>query len=66
MIAGYSFGGPVYIPRKWNTDRHRLFFFVSQEFTQIAQPTVTLSDQRADGGGTGGRLLEYAQFGRAR
>ncbi len=42
MIAGYSLGGPIYIPRKWNTDRHRLFFFVSQEFTQIAQPTVTL------------------------
>ena len=42
MIAGYSIGGPVYIPRKWNTGRHRLFVFLSQEFTQIAQPTVTL------------------------
>src|SRR5215470_3801143 len=42
MIAGYSLGGPIYIPRKWNTDKHRLFFFISQEFTQIAQPTVTL------------------------
>jgi hypothetical protein len=42
MIAGYSFGGPIYIPKHWNTDKHRLFFFVSQEFTQIAQPTVTL------------------------
>lgn len=26
MIAGYSLGGPVYIPRKWNTERRRLFF----------------------------------------
>ncbi|HEY2014087.1 MAG TPA: Plug domain-containing protein, partial [Bryobacteraceae bacterium] len=43
MIAGYSIGGPAYIPRKWNADRHRLFFFVSQEFTQIAQPTNTVS-----------------------
>jgi len=41
MIAGYSFGGPAYIPSKWNTDKHRLFFFISQEFTQIAQPTAT-------------------------
>ena len=42
MIAGYGIGGPVYIPKVWNQDRHRLFFFISQEFTQIAQPTVTL------------------------
>jgi hypothetical protein len=42
MIAGYSLGGPVYIPRKWNTDKRRLFFFISQEFTQIAQPTATI------------------------
>jgi hypothetical protein len=41
MIAGYSFGGPAYIPKHWNTGRNRLFFFISQEFTQIAQPTVT-------------------------
>jgi len=40
MIAGYSFGGPVYIPKHWNTGKDRLFFFVSQEFTQIAQSTV--------------------------
>src|ERR1051326_7011395 len=41
MIAGYSFGGPVYIPGKWNRDRRRLFFFISQEFTRISQPTTT-------------------------
>ena len=41
MIAGYSFGGPAYIPKHWNTGRNRLFFFISQEFTQIAQTTVT-------------------------
>jgi hypothetical protein len=31
-INGYSIGGPVYIPKTWNTDRSRLFFFWSQEY----------------------------------
>ncbi|MEJ5368062.1 MAG: TonB-dependent receptor, partial [Bryobacteraceae bacterium] len=31
-INGYSIGGPVYVPKKWNTDRSRLFFFWSQEY----------------------------------
>lgn len=39
MIAGYSIGGPVFIPDHFNSDRTKLFFFVSQEFTQVAQPT---------------------------
>jgi len=34
-ISGYSIGGPVYIPKKFNTDRSRLFFFWSQEFTGV-------------------------------
>jgi len=29
---GYSFGGPVYIPGKFNTNRSKAFFFVSQEW----------------------------------
>jgi hypothetical protein len=29
---GYTVGGPVYIPGKFNTDRKKLFFFWSQEF----------------------------------
>lgn len=40
FIGGYSLGGPVFIPRTFNTDRRKLFFFVSQEFTRVAQPTV--------------------------
>ena len=32
-IRGYSIGGPAYIPRKVNTAKDKLFFFVSQEFT---------------------------------
>lgn len=31
-INGYSIGGPIYIPNKFNTNRDRLFFFWSQEF----------------------------------
>ncbi|HUB32035.1 MAG TPA: carboxypeptidase regulatory-like domain-containing protein [Bryobacteraceae bacterium] len=41
MIAGYSFGGPAYIPKHWNTGKNRLFFFISQEFTKISQATVS-------------------------
>lgn len=29
---GYAIGGPVYIPGKFNTERNKLFFFVSQEW----------------------------------
>jgi len=32
-ISGYSIGGPVYIPGKFNTDKDKLFFFWSQEYT---------------------------------
>lgn len=31
-IETYSLGGPVYIPKHWNADKKRLFFFVSQEW----------------------------------
>jgi hypothetical protein len=41
MIAGYSIGGPAYIPKVFNKSKNRLFFFVSQEFTQIKVPTTT-------------------------
>ena len=36
-ISGYSLGGPVYIPRHFNTERDRLFFFFSQEFSPITR-----------------------------
>ncbi len=29
---GYTLGGPVFIPKKWNTEKDKLFFFVSQEW----------------------------------
>ncbi len=31
-IETYSLGGPVFIPKHFNTDKRRLFFFVSQEW----------------------------------
>ena len=40
MIAGYSIGGPAYIPKLLNKKKDRLFFFLSQEFTQIKVPTT--------------------------
>src|ERR1017187_326713 len=32
-VATYSLGGPVYIPKHWNMDKKKLFFFWSQEYT---------------------------------
>ena len=34
MAENYSIGGPVYIPRVFNTEKKKVFFFVSQEFLQ--------------------------------
>lgn len=31
-INGFSVGGPVYIPKTFNTNKDKLFFFVSQEY----------------------------------
>ena len=34
-ISGYSLGGPIYIPRTFNTAKEKFFFFWSQEFTGV-------------------------------
>jgi len=34
-ISGYSLGGPIYLPRTFNTDTSRVFFFWSQEYTGV-------------------------------
>ena len=34
FVWGYSIGGPVYIPKLFNTDKKKLFFFFSQEYTR--------------------------------
>ena len=33
-IAGWSLGGPVYIPKHFNINKTKVFFFASQEYTQ--------------------------------
>ena len=41
FVWGYSIGGPVYIPKLFNTQKRKLFFFFSQEYTK--QKPATLS-----------------------
>jgi hypothetical protein len=35
---GYNFGGPIYWPGKFNSDKSKLFFFFSQEYWPTEQP----------------------------
>jgi hypothetical protein len=37
-LAGYTIGGPITIPGKFNTNRDKLFFFFSQEFQPQKRP----------------------------
>lgn len=45
-IGSYTFGGPIYLPGRFNRDRSRLFFFWSQEFqrqlVEFGTRTVTV------------------------
>lgn len=34
---GYNVGGPVFIPKHWNSDRNKLFFLFGQEFLRYRQ-----------------------------
>src|SRR5215472_649346 len=34
FVWGYSIGGPVYLPKLFNTEKKKLFFFFSQEYTK--------------------------------
>ena len=40
-VLGYSVGGPAYIPKNWNTQKNKLFFFFSQEYTRQRPVTET-------------------------
>ncbi len=49
---GWNLGGPIYIPRKFNTDKSKLFFFFSQEYKRLRQGAINTwvvptLDQRA-------------------
>ncbi len=37
---GWNLGGPIYIPKKFNTDKSKLFFFVSQEYKRLRQGAI--------------------------
>jgi hypothetical protein len=37
---GWNLGGPVFIPKKFNADRSKLFFFFSQEYKRLGQGAV--------------------------
>ena len=36
--AGFTVGGPIYIPNKWNTNKDKLFFFYSYDEWRIRVP----------------------------
>ncbi|HXE79437.1 MAG TPA: TonB-dependent receptor [Vicinamibacterales bacterium] len=36
--SGYTLGGPIYIPGRFNTERNKLFFFFSQEHQRRTEP----------------------------
>ena len=40
-IQGWSFGGPVYIPKHFNTNKTKIFAFGSQEYTRQLVPVGT-------------------------
>src|SRR5215467_3059993 len=50
---GYTLGGPVFIPKTWNTDKQKLFFFLSQEwkYSHIGSSRVNLVPTAAERGG---------------
>ncbi len=39
---GYVIGGPAYIPKKWNTDKNKLFFLWSQEWVKRRRELTTI------------------------
>jgi len=45
FIGGFSVGGPIYIPKVWNQDKQRFFFFFSQEYTRQKPGTSTINGQ---------------------
>src|SRR5207247_1262409 len=38
LTAGYTLGGPIYIPDKFNSDKSKLFFFLSHEWGRQKTP----------------------------
>ena len=38
MTVGYNFSGPIYVPGKFNTNKDKLFIFLSNEWNRSKQP----------------------------
>jgi hypothetical protein len=38
-VEGWSLGGPIYFPKKFNTQKNKLFFYASQEYTRQLAPS---------------------------
>ncbi len=57
-IFGYSIGGPIYVPHKFNADKKRYFFFFSEEFLKAAASAATASYSRVPSDGTDGLANE--------
>lgn len=38
---GFTLGGPVYIPKAFNTDKNKLFFFWSEEWRKVTAPVTS-------------------------
>ena len=58
-IGGYSIGGPVVIPKLIDsrTSQKKVYFFLSQEWTEDIRPTDVFRTEHADGARAAGRLL---------
>jgi len=67
---GYVFNGPVYIPKRWNTGRNKLFFLWAQEWTRYRQTATATGTVPSDAMRQGdfSELLNPANrlFGRTR
>jgi hypothetical protein len=50
---GWTLGGPIVVPGRWNTDRNRLFFFASQEWKYNHEGTTVLNFVPTPGERTG-------------
>jgi hypothetical protein len=55
-IFGFNIGGPLYIPKVYNTSRQKTFFFYNQEWRKIiqgsspnTQPTIPDADRPVAG-----------------
>jgi hypothetical protein len=62
-IYGWNLGGPVWIPKIYNTDRRKTFFFWNQEWrkfvvgTQIYQPAIPQAQRNGDFSSFGKNIL---------